>query len=170
MEGLSGSLAIMLTIRPAAAQDATLIKDLIYELAEFERERHMVTITETDLLRDGFGEEPKFSVLIAEWRGQAAGYALFYGCYSTWQGRPGLFLEDVFVRPQYRSLGIGKALLAQVARIAQAEQCYGVRWEVLHWNQAAIDLYQKLGATFLDAWKSMVLTGKALERAANANT
>ena len=159
----------MLTIRPAAAQDAVLIKDLVYELAEFERERHMVTITEADILRDGFGAAPKFRALLAEWGGQAAGYALFYGCYSTWEGRPGLFLEDVFVRPPYRSLGIGKALLAEVARIAQAEQCYGVRWEVLHWNQSAIDFYQKLGATFLDAWKSMMLTGKALERVANPN-
>lgn len=160
----------MLTIRPAVAQDATLIKDLIYELAEFERERHMVTITEADLLRDGFGADPKFRALIAEWNGQAAGYALFYGCYSTWEGRTGLFLEDVFVRPAYRSHGIGKALLAQVARIAQAEHCYGVRWEVLHWNQAAIEFYQRLGATFLDAWRSMILTGEALERAANANS
>jgi GNAT superfamily N-acetyltransferase len=165
--GAFWSLSIMLTIRPAAAQDATLIKDLIYELAEFERERHIVTITETDLLRDGFGVEPKFRVLIAEWSGQAAGYALFYGSYSTWEGRPGLFLEDLFVRPPYRSLGIGRALLTQVARIAQTEQCYGVRWEVLHWNQAAIEFYQGLGATFVDQWKSMVLTGKALERAAN---
>jgi GNAT superfamily N-acetyltransferase len=159
----------MLTIRPATAHDVALIKDLIYELAEFERERHMVTITETDLLRDGFGAEPKFRALIAEWSGEAAGYALFYGCYSTWEGRAGLFLEDVFVRPACRSLGIGKALLAQVARIAQKEQCYGVRWEVLDWNQAAIEFYQRLGATFLDAWKSMVLTGKALERVANPN-
>jgi len=157
----------MLTIRPATAQDATLVKDLIYELAEFERERHMVTITERDLLRDGFGAEPQFRALIAEWSGQAAGYALFYGCYSTWEGRHGLFLEDLFVRPSYRSFGIGKALLAAVARIAQAEQCYGIRWEVLDWNQAAIEFYQTLGATFLDAWKSMVLTGKALERVAN---
>jgi GNAT superfamily N-acetyltransferase len=160
----------MLTIRPAATQDATLLKDLIYELAEFERERHMVTITAADLLRDGFGAEPKFRVLIAEWSGQAAGYALFYGCYSTWEGRPGLFLEDLFVRPGYRSFGIGKALLGQVARIACAEHCYGVRWDVLHWNQAAIDFYQRLGATFLDSWKSMVLAGNALERVAGANT
>jgi GNAT superfamily N-acetyltransferase len=160
----------MLTIRPATANDATLLRELIYELAEFERERHMVTITEADLLRDGFGAESKFRALIAEWSGQAAGYALFYGCYSTWEGRPGLFLEDVFVRSPYRSSGIGKALLTEVARIAQVEQCYGVRWEVLHWNQAAIEFYQKLGATFLDQWKSMVLTGKALERVASTSS
>jgi len=161
---------MMLTIRPATAKDATLLRELIYELAEFERERHMATITEADLLRDGFGAEAKFRALIAEWSGQAAGYALFYGCYSTWEGRPGLFLEDVFVRSPYRSSGIGKALLTEVARIARVEQCYGVRWEVLHWNQAAIDFYQKLGATFLDQWKSMVLTGKALERVASTRS
>jgi GNAT superfamily N-acetyltransferase len=160
----------MLTIRPATANDATLLRELIYELAEFERERHMVTITEADLLRDGFGAKAKFRALIAEWSGQTAGYALFYGCYSTWEGRPGLFLEDVFVRSPYRSSGIGKALLTEVARIAQVEQCYGVRWEVLHWNQAAIEFYQKLGATFLDQWKSMVLTGKALERVASTSS
>ncbi|HKE06733.1 MAG TPA: GNAT family N-acetyltransferase [Candidatus Acidoferrum sp.] len=159
-----------LTIRPATAKDATLLRELIYELAEFERERHMATITEADLVRDGFGAKAKFRALIAEWSGQAAGYALFYGCYSTWEGRPGLFLEDVFVRSPYRSSGIGKALLTEVARIARVEQCYGVRWEVLHWNQAAIDFYQKLGATFLDQWKSMVLTGKALERVAGTRS
>lgn len=159
----------MLSIRPATVSDAPLLRDLIFELAEYERERDLVVVTEADLVRDGFGPEPKFRALIAEWHGQAAGYALFYGSYSTWEGRPALFLEDLFVRPQYRSNGIGKSLLACVARTAKAERCYAVRWEVLDWNQPAIKFYKTLGATFLDQWTSVVLTGDALERAARDN-
>jgi GNAT superfamily N-acetyltransferase len=159
----------MLSIRMAIESDAPLLKAMIYELAEFERERHLVSITEADLVRDGFGSQPKFLALIAEWSGNGAGYALFFDCYSTWEGRVGLFLEDLFVRPQYRSRGIGKALLAHVARIAQKEHCYALRWEVLSWNQTAIDFYQRLGASFLDDWKSMILTGEPLRRAAGEN-
>jgi GNAT superfamily N-acetyltransferase len=159
----------MLSIRAATVNDVALLKDFIYELAEYERERDQVVITEADLVRDGFGPQPKFRALIAEWGGQAAGYALFFGFYSTWVGRPGLFLEDLFVRQSFRGKGIGKALLANVAGIAKRENCYGVRWEVLDWNQPAIDFYKSLGATFLDQWKSVLLTGEALERAAEAN-
>jgi len=159
----------MLSIRMAIESDAPLLKEMIYELAEFERERHLVSITEADLVRDGFGSQPRFLALIAEWNANSAGYALFYNCYSTWEGRVGLFLEDLFVRPQYRSRGIGKALLAHVAGIAQKEHCYALRWEVLNWNQTAIDFYQGLGASFLDDWKSMILTGEPLKRAAGGN-
>ena len=159
----------MLSIRAATVNDVALLKALIFELAEYERERNQVVISEADLVRDGFGPQPKFRALIAEWDGQTAGYALFFGSYSTWEGRPGLFLEDLFVRQTFRGKGIGKALLANVAGIAKRENCYGVRWEVLDWNQPAIDFYKKLGATFLDQWKSVLLTGEALERAAEAN-
>jgi len=158
----------MLSIRAATVNDVALLKDLIYELAEYERERDQVMITEADLVRDGFGPQPKFRALIAEWDGQTAGYALFFGFYSTWEGRPGLFLEDLFVRQTFRGRGIGRALLANVARIAQRENCYGVRWEVLDWNQAAIDFYKGLGAEFRDQWKSVLLAGEALVRAAEA--
>jgi GNAT superfamily N-acetyltransferase len=154
----------MLSIRPATVNDAPLLRALICELAEYERERDQVEITEADLVRDGFGAQPKFRALIAEWDGQPAGYSLFFGFYSTWVGRPGLFLEDLFVRQEFRGQGIGKALLATVARIAQRENCYGIRWEVLDWNQQAINFYKTLGATFLDQWKSVLLTGEALER------
>ena len=159
----------MLSIRAATVNDVALLKDFIYELAEYEREQDQVVITEADLVRDGFGPQPKFRALIAEWDGRAAGYALFFGFYSTWEGRPGLFLEDLFVRQAFRGKGIGKALLANVAGIAKRENCYGVRWEVLDWNQPAIDFYKRLGATFLDQRKSVLLTGEALERAAEAN-
>jgi len=159
----------MISIRSASEKDVTLLRELIYELAEFERERHLVSVTEVDLLRDGFSAQPKFRALIAEWDGNPAGYALFFDTYSTWEGRAGVFLEDLYVRSQYRSQGIGKALLGRVAQIAQAERCYGVRWEVLGWNEAAVDFYQRLGAVFLDDWKSMVLTGEALKRAVGKN-
>lgn len=159
----------MLSIRAATVSDVALLKDMIYELAEYERERQFVMITEADLARDGFGPEPKFRALIAEWNGQTAGYALFFGFYSTWEGRPGLFLEDLFVREAFRGKGIGRALLAKVAGIAQRENCYGVQWEVLDWNQPAIDFYKRLGATFRDQWKPVLLAGDALERAAGAN-
>jgi GNAT superfamily N-acetyltransferase len=156
----------MLSIRPATANDAGLLNQLIRELAEYERELEMVVITEADLVRDGFGPQPKFRAVIAEWDGQTAGYALFFGSYSTWEGRPGLFLEDLFVRPQFRGKGIGKALLAYVAGMARKENCYGVRWEVLDWNQSAIDLYAALGGAFLDKWRSVLLTDEPLQRLA----
>jgi GNAT superfamily N-acetyltransferase len=154
----------MLSIRPATVNDAPLLRTLICELAEYEREKDQVKITEADLVRDGFGPHPKFRALIAEWNGQPVGYSLFFGFYSTWVGRPGLFLEDLFVRQEFRGKGIGKALLAALAALAQRENCYGIRWEVLDWNQPAIDFYKTLGATFLDQWKSVLLTGEALER------
>ena len=159
----------MLSIRPAAVNDAALLRDLICELAEYERERDQVKVTEADLVRDGFGPEPKFRALIAEWHGQPAGYASFFGIYSTFEGHPGLFLEDLFVRQEFRGKGIGRALLATVAGIARRENCYGIRWEVLDWNQPAIEFYKRLGAVFLDQWKSVLLTGEALKRGAKGS-
>jgi GNAT superfamily N-acetyltransferase len=159
----------MLSIRAATVNDVALLKDFIYELAKYEREQDQVVITEADLVRDGFGRQPKFRALLSEWDGQPAGYALFFGFYSTWEGRPGVFLEDLFVRQEFRGKGIGKALLAKVAGIAQSENCYGMRWEVLDWNQPAIEFYKRLGAAFLDQWKSVLLTGEALKRTAAAS-
>ena len=156
----------MLTIRPATVNDAGLLARMIHELAEYERELDQVTVTEADLVRDGFGREAKFRAVIAEWDGQPAGYAFFFGFYSTWVGRSGLFLEDLFVRPQFRGLGIGKALLAHIAGLAREEQCFGVRWQVLDWNQAAIDFYKSIGATFLDDWRSVLLTDEPFQRLA----
>jgi GNAT superfamily N-acetyltransferase len=138
---------------------------MIRELAEFEHELEQVTIREEDLARDGFGENPRFRVLIAEWDGRPAAYALFFATYSTWAGR-GLFLEDLFVRESLRGRGIGRALLAEVARIAVDEGCYGVQWEVLDWNEKAIAMYKGLGAEFRDQWRPVMLTGEALERLA----
>jgi len=124
-----------------------------------------VAIQEADLLRDGFGPNPKFRALIAEWDGKPAGYAFFFGYYSTWVG-PGLYLEDLFVREPLRGKGIGKALLAAVARVAEKENCASMQWEVLDWNAKAIELYKALGAEFRDQWRPVLLTGDALRRLA----
>ena len=156
----------MLSIRPATQNDALLLSILIRELAEFERLDHECIVTEENISRDGFGPQPKFRALIAEWDGQTAGYALFFEFYSTFQGRAGLFLEDIFVRPEYRKKGIGTDLLARVAKLAWEEDFFCLRWEVLDWNKSAIEFYQKLGATFLDEWKAACLIGDALQAAA----
>jgi GNAT superfamily N-acetyltransferase len=157
--------SLMLRIRPATVDDVTLLRTLIRELAEFERELDLCVIEEADLVRDGFGANPSFRALIADWDGQPAGYALFFGCYSTWAGRR-LFLEDLFVREPFRGRGIGKALLAFVARIAVQENCSGMQWEVLKWNEKAIELYKSLGAEFLDQWRPVLLKDNALRRLA----
>jgi GNAT superfamily N-acetyltransferase len=158
----------MLSIRPATIDDALLLTTLIHELAKFEHLENETIVTEDDMLRDGFGAKPKFRALIAEWDGQVAGYALFFEFYSTFQGRAGIFLEDIFVRHQHRKNGIGSELLARVARTAWEEDYFCLRWEVLDWNKPAIDFYHKLGATFLDEWKAACLIGDALQSAAGA--
>jgi GNAT superfamily N-acetyltransferase len=155
----------MLLIRPATVDDVTLLRTLIRELAEFEHKLEFVTIKESDLARDGFGTNPKFRALIAEWGGEPAGYALFFDYYSTWAG-PGLYLEDLFVRLQFRGQGIGMGLLAAVARIALQQDQYAMHWEVLDWNERAIELYKSLGAEFQDQWRSVLLTADALRRLA----
>ncbi len=154
----------MLRIREASAEDAPLILSFIHELAEYEREPSAVRATEDDLIRDGFSENPKFRVIIAEFGGTPTGMAFFFHHYSTWQGKHGLFLEDLFVRPQFRAKGIGKALMVQLAKLAISENCYGIRWEVLDWNTTAIDVYQRLGARFREHWRVMQLTGEDLKR------
>ncbi len=154
----------MLSIRPANAGDVPLLVTLIHEFAAFER--LPVTVTEASLLRDGFGQRPRFRVLMAEWDGQPAGYAFFFDYYSTFEGRAGLFLEDVYVRELYRGRKIGNELMARVAAIAREENCFGVRWQVLDWNTPAIDFYRKIGAEFLDEWKTVSLQGDAFDRLA----
>lgn len=155
----------MLTIRAATPADAPLLRELIWELADYENMPDQVTITEAQLARDGFGPSPRFRALIAEWTGQPAGFTLFFSYYSTWRGR-GIFLEDLFVRPDFRGHGIGTSLLSRVARIAVEEDCVLVRWEVLHNLKSAIDLYGKLGGEFLDERRSVRISGDALHQLA----
>jgi GNAT superfamily N-acetyltransferase len=157
----------MLSIRLATINDVALLRTLIRELAEFEKELDQVLITEADLARDGFGPLPKFRALIAESDGQPAGYALFFDVYSTWRGRQ-MFLEDLFVREAFRRLKVGKGLMAAVASIAQREGCNALRWEVLAWNQAAVEWYESLGAEFLDDWRLAILKDEHLRRLAES--
>ena len=154
------------TIRPAAPDDVPLILEFIRGLATFEREPDAVTATEADLLRDGFGESPYYQCLIAESDGKPAGFAFYFFNYSTWTGRPGLYLEDLFVNPEFRGLGIGKALLARVAAIAVEKGCPRLQWEVLDWNTPAIEFYAASGAEFLDAWRNVRMTTEAIARLA----
>lgn len=154
------------TIRPAAPADVPQILAFIRALALYEREPHAVTATEADLLRDGFGETAFYRCLIAEHEGAPAGFALYFFNYSTWMGRPGLYLEDLFVLPELRGHGIGKALLQQVAAIAVENRCPRLQWEVLDWNQPAIDFYVAMGAEFLDEWRNVRITGEALQKLA----
>ena len=150
------------TIRKAVPGDVPLILEFIRALAAYEREPDAVTATEADLLRDGFGPEPYYQCLIGEWDGRPAGFAFYFFNYSTWVGRPGLYLEAIFVNPEFRGLGIGKALLAQVAAIAVEKNCPRLQWEVLDWNTPAIEFYSALGASFLDEWRNVRMTGEAI--------
>jgi len=159
----------MLNIRPATIDDAEVLAGLILELAEYDQLAQEVGVNAEAIARDGFGPRPKFRALIAELDGQVAGYALFFEFYSTFQGRTGLFLDDIFVRPPFRKKGVGQALLAHVARIAWDESYFCMRWEVLNWNTPAIDFYKRLGAEFLDEWRAVMLIGDALESVAQSS-
>jgi GNAT superfamily N-acetyltransferase len=150
----------MLSIRPAVPHDAALLKTMVHEFAEFERDH--ASISEETLLRDGFGQRPKFRCIIAEWSSQPAGYALYFDYYSSFRG-PGLFLEDIYVRSPFRGKSIGRALFARIASMARKDDCFGVMFNVLDWNQPAIDFYRKLHATFCDEWKVVCLEGSALD-------
>src|SRR5580698_8489212 len=159
----------MMTIRAACAEDASLILAFVRELAEYEREPDAVKLTEAELVRDGFpglGEERYFECLIAEEGGEAAGFALCFPVYSTWRGRA-LHLEGLFVRPQFRGLGIGKALLRKVAALAVERECALLFWHVLDWNEPAIEFYKSLGAAALDDWTRMRLTDEPLKALAD---
>jgi GNAT superfamily N-acetyltransferase len=156
----------MFSIRDATPADVPLILDFIRMLAEYEREPNAVVATEQDLLRDGFGPEPKYRCIIAEWDGKPAGFAFFFFNYSTWLGKPGIYLEDLFVHPEMRGKGIGKALLQKLAQIAVQENCYGIRWQVLEWNEPAIKFYETLGAKVMEEWETMRLAEPWLSRLA----
>ena len=152
----------MLRLRPAKPADVPVILQLVRALAEYERAPEAVVATEQDFLHHGFGPTPRFSVLLAEEDGNVSGFALWFFTFSTWLGKPGLFLEDLFVRPELRGRGIGKALMLELARIAVREGCGRFEWNVLDWNQPSIDFYRSLGARQLDEWVGCRLEGDAL--------
>jgi GNAT superfamily N-acetyltransferase len=156
----------MLNIRRATAGDIPLILDFIRELAEYERAPEEAVATPEDLRRDGFSGEPRFFVEIAEWCGEPAGFVLWFFNYSTWQGKPGLYLEDLFVRPRFRKKGIGKALLTYLAKVAVEKGCGRYQWQVLDWNTPAIGFYDSLGAKVMKEWLTMRVTGESLHQMA----
>ena len=158
----------MLEVRQAEARDVGTIRQMIQELAEFEHEPASAMATESDLLRDGFGPSPYFESLIADWDGSPVGFALYFFNYSTWQGRPGLYLEDLFVRPTHRGRGIGSALFRRLAEVALARNCGRLVWQVLDWNVEAIGFYCGLGATPQKEWLTMRLEGNALYKLAKS--
>jgi GNAT superfamily N-acetyltransferase len=141
----------MVSIRLAHAGDAPIIHDLIYELAVFERAPEQMVNTVDDIIRDGFGENPAFICFIAETEGQVVGMSLCYIRYSTWKGKV-LYLEDLIVREEYRGKGIGKALFQHTLDYARQQQYRRVSWQVLDWNQKAIDFYKPFGAGFDPEW------------------
>ncbi len=159
----------MLIIRPAAPADLPLILELIKDLAAFEREPDAVVATESLLSANLFGtatRPPVAHCLIGEIDAAPQGFALYFYNLSTWLGRPGIYLEDLFVRPAARRHGLGKALLMHLARIAHTQGCGRMEWAVLDWNTPAIEFYRHLGAVPMSEWTTFRLTGAALARAA----
>jgi GNAT superfamily N-acetyltransferase len=150
-----------ITVRSATAADVETILTFIKGLAAFEHEPNAVKTTVDDLLRDGFGEHPKFEVLIAELDEQTVGFALFFPTYSTWEGCPGIHLEDIFVLEQVRGHGIGRKLMAALAAIAVTRGCARLELSVLHWNPAR-KFYHRLGMEHREEWLPYRLSGEAL--------
>ena len=157
-----------MTIRPGTENDLEVIEELIRALAEYEKLSDQVVMDATLLRRNLFGERPFAEVLIAEESGIPAGFALFFHNFSTFVGRPGIYLEDLFVKPEHRGKGYGKALLRRLAEIAVERECGRVEWAVLDWNQPAIGFYQGLGARPNEEWTVYRLSGAALRTLAEA--
>jgi GNAT superfamily N-acetyltransferase len=155
-----------LSIRPAVASDAALIFRFIRDLAEYERLEHEVDATETDIAQALFGSNPRVFADIAEWEGEPAGFALWFYNFSTFRGRHGIYLEDLFVRPELRSKGIGRALLRHLARRCVAEGLARLEWWVLDWNEQALKVYRSIGAIPMNEWTVQRVTGEALQRLA----
>lgn len=155
------------TIRFAVESDVTTILDFIRGLAEYEKLTHEVVVDE-NILRDSlFGIRRVSEILIAEFQGKAAGFALFFHNYSTFLGKPGIYLEDLFVKPEFRSKGIGKLLLTYLVKLASERGCGRVEWSVLDWNEPAIKFYKSLGAKPMDEWTVFRVTGDDLKNLAD---
>ena len=151
-----------LVIRPASVADVGLIVGFIEKLADYEKLSHEAKATEADILRDLFGPEPKVFCEIAEWDGEPVGFTLWFYTYSTFQGRHGIWLEDLFVYPALRGKGIGKALLVNLARRCVAEGLGRFEWWVLDWNEPSIDFYKSQGGVMQDEWTKVRVDGEAL--------
>jgi GNAT superfamily N-acetyltransferase len=156
-----------LSIDPAATTDVPAILSFIRKLAEYEHLSQQVVATEESLRRHLFGPRPAAEVLLAHLAGQPVGFALFFQSFSTFLAAPGIWLEDLFVLPEHRREGAGRALLRRVAAIAVQRNCGRLEWSVLDWNEPAIGFYQKIGAVAMSDWKLQRLTGDALARLAD---
>ncbi len=157
------------SIRAAKPADAALLLRLIYELAEYERLAHTVTTTEASLAECLFGPRPAAEAVIAEVAGQAIGYAIYFTSFSSFTGRPGVYLEDIYVQPPMRGKGIGKKLLAHVAQVAHERGCARLEWAVLDWNEPSIKFYESLGARAMSEWTVYRLTDPALQSLASTD-
>ncbi|WP_206999600.1 GNAT family N-acetyltransferase [Trinickia mobilis] len=157
-------------IRQAAPADVGAIFALMLELAEFEKLTHLFVATEAGVRDALFGEQRAAEALVAEAGGRIVGYALFFHNFSTFLGRRGLYLEDLYVQPPQRGSGLGKAMLRRLAAIAVERQCGRFEWSVLDWNQNAIDFYEKMGATVLPDWRIVRMTGEALAQLADGGS
>lgn len=156
-----------MAIRRATPSDLDTIIQLVHCLAEYEREPDAVKLDRDTFARHLFGPHPFAEVLLAETpAGESAGFALFFHNFSTWEGRPGIYLEDLFVRPELRGHGYGKALLVELARIAVARDCARLEWAVLDWNEPSIQFYRSLGARPMDEWTTYRVSGDALDNLA----
>jgi len=153
-------------IRPGTVADAPLILSLIKELAAYERLAHEVVATEDDIRRSLFGDRPMAETLIGVHDGVAVGFALFFYSFSTFLGKPGIYLEDLYVKPEYRGNGFGRRMLAHIAKLAEERNCGRYEWSVLDWNEPAIHIYAKLNAKPMKEWILYRLTGNALKKLA----
>ncbi len=139
-------------LRPAVVEDVAVILGFIRELAEYERLSDHCVATEADLAKHLFGAHPKAEALLAEWDGRPVGFALFFHNFSTFLAKPGIYLEDLYVQPEMRGKGIGKALLMHLVRLAKLRDCGRVEWSVLDWNAPSIEFYKSMGAVAQDDW------------------
>ena len=153
-------------IDPAAEADVPVILELIRELADYERLSAEVVATEADIHRCLFSERPVAEAVVGRWGTQPIAFALFFQNFSTFLGRPGIYLEDLYVRPEYRGRGCGRQLLVYLARLAVERRCGRLEWAVLDWNDVAINTYRRAGAVPMDEWTVYRLTGKALDQLA----
>jgi GNAT superfamily N-acetyltransferase len=156
-----------LTIRRARADEAGLVHSLVRELAEYEKLLHEVKATEADIAEALFGDNPRLACDIAEWNGEPAGFALWFVNFSSFAGKHGIYLEDLFVRPALRGKGIGKALLVHLANACIANGWERLQWAVLDWNTPSIEFYKSLGAVMMDEWTLCRVTGPALQALAD---
>ena len=157
-------------IRPAKAEDVETIFQLIQSLAEYEKLSHQVTGTVALLHDHLFGAHPCIEALLADHQGKSIGFALFFTNYSTFLTKPGIYLEDLFVMTEYRGMGVGKAILSALARLALERNCGRLEWSVLDWNEPAIAFYQRIGATVLPDWRICRVTGEAIAQLGNSSS